>query len=189
MEVLKLDIQESIGLVIRGAMSEDVVDTQPALSAGWDENDDRFAGRIFDDGEVCGFRHGDHERGEMGDSEGLEMNIHIQWTSTTKPIRSQGKLRHDCTYLGEKLKMACDGAPIHSLRSLAFASETPQATIRVAISVCAETYLVREIINSYVGPTSPPTSWIASGIRRPMFRTYFRCRHRRERTSHYGGGQ
>jgi hypothetical protein len=35
------------------------------------------------------------------------------------------------THLGEKLKMACDGAPIHSPRSRAFASETLHATMRV----------------------------------------------------------
>src|SRR5262245_39136282 len=51
-------------------------------------------------------------------------------------------------YLGEKLKMACEGAPIHSPKSRALARETPHATIRVLISVCAETYRVREMTTS-----------------------------------------
>ena len=61
------------------------------------------------------------------------------------------------TNLGGKLKIVCDEAPIHSPRSRASASDTPQATMRVFTSVCAETYRVREMMTSYVGPTSPPT--------------------------------
>ena len=90
------------------------------------------------------------------------------------------------TYLGGKFKIACEGAPIHSPKSRAFARDTLHGTIRVLISVCAETYLVREMTTSYVGPTSPPTSCASSAIKRPIVWTFLRCRHLREKTCHCG---
>lgn len=61
------------------------------------------------------------------------------------------------THFGEKLKIVCDLAPIHSPRSSALASDTPHATMRVGTFVWNATYLVLEITTSYVGPISPPT--------------------------------
>lgn len=73
----------------------------------------------------------------MGDLEGLEVNVHVKRAGTKsyisiKPPRFGKKMKTD---LGEKLKMACEGAPIHSPKSRALASETLQATIRVLMSV------------------------------------------------------
>ena len=85
------------------------------------------------------------------------------------------------TYLGEKLKIAWDGAPIHSPRSRALARETPQATTRVC-SVWAATYRILEMTTLYLGPTSPPTSWTSSAIRRPMFCMFFHWCHLRDIT-------
>lgn len=89
------------------------------------------------------------------------------------------------TDLGLKLKTVWVLAPIHSPRSRALAKETPQATILVLLSVCADTYRVRDMTISYVGPISPPQSWTSSAINKPMFWTCLRCFHRRDKTSHY----
>ena len=51
-------------------------------------------------------------------------------------------------YFVERLKIACEGTPIHSSRSWAFVSETPQVTIRVLNSVWADRYRVLEIMTS-----------------------------------------
>ena len=110
-------------------------------------------------------------------SRGLELRAYYQ------PVFAS--LDRKMAHLGEKLKIVCDGAPIHSPRSCALASDTPQATMHVLISDCAETYHAREMKTSYVGPTSPPTNWTLSAIRRATVCTFFLCLHLRERMTHY----
>lgn len=74
----------------------------------------------------------------MRNGKTLEVNIHVKGSGTTKceeSLAGGSASVVEGAYLGGKLKMACEGEPIHSPRSRALARDTPQATIRVLISV------------------------------------------------------
>ena len=80
------------------------------------------------------------------------MDVHVQRASA-REYQDQGQEHKPETSerkddLGGKLKTVCDEAPIHSPKSRALASDTPQAMIRVFTSVWAETYRVREMMTS-----------------------------------------
>jgi len=87
----------------------------------------------------------------VGDAEALYMDVHVQRASTRVYQGQEQKTKETSRWkadLGGKLKTVCDEAPIHSPKSRALASDTPQATIRVFTPVCAETYRVREMMTS-----------------------------------------
>ena len=63
-------------------MRKDVVHSQTALPTRWNKNDDRLGRGVFADGEICGLGHGDHQGGEVGDLERLEVDVHIEWSGT-----------------------------------------------------------------------------------------------------------
>mmetsp|Transcript_4987 Transcript_4987/g.18699 ORF Transcript_4987/g.18699 Transcript_4987/m.18699 type:complete len:235 (-) Transcript_4987:4219-4923(-) len=88
---------------------------------------------------------------------------------------------------GAKLKRLCDDAPIHSPRSLAFASEVQRPTIRIGFSSWELMYLMRLVTTSMVGPTAPPIKWSSSAMKSETFCTFFLCFHLRLITSHCCG--
>lgn len=76
----------------------------------------------------------------MRDGKALKVDVHVQRPSAEKLLKlSHHRKEYEGKYLGEKLNIAWDGAPIHSPKSRALARDTPQATMRVLISVCADT--------------------------------------------------
>ena len=155
-------------------MCQEVVNSQLALSPRGHENHNRFGGRVFFDGEVGRFRHGDHKRRGVVDSNWIWIAM-----SSGRALKNSNTInkmikryRIVSTNPGQKLKMVCSEAPIHFPRSSAFARETPRTTIRLIPSL-------------EVGPTSPPTFCTSSAIKRPRVCTFLRCRHLWKMTSHY----
>lgn len=59
-------------------MREKVVHRQSTLATGRNKHYDRLVGGVFADGKISRFGHGDHERGEMRDGEGLQVNVEVQ---------------------------------------------------------------------------------------------------------------
>ena len=140
LKIVLLDVEESLGVIVGATVRDEIVGSEATLTTRGNEDDSRLRRRVFDDSKVRGLGHRNHQGREVRNVETLQMDVHVQRAGTKNndqlcPERS----RQNVAYLGGKLKMACEGAPIHSPRSRAFASETPQTTIRVLMSVCAET--------------------------------------------------
>ena len=89
LEVFKLNIEESITIIVGTAMSQDVIRSQTTLATRWHEDDDRLGGRVLYDCQICRFGHSDHERWEVWDIETLQMNIHIERSSTKRNVSTR----------------------------------------------------------------------------------------------------
>jgi hypothetical protein len=61
LQILQLDVSEHVSLVIRGAVSQQVVDCHATLTAGGHKDNHRLGRRVFADGEVGWLGHGDHQ--------------------------------------------------------------------------------------------------------------------------------
>ena len=71
LQVVELNVEEAVAIRIRTTVCDYVVCGQTALAARWYEDDDRLRGRVLDNGEICGLRHGNHKRREVRDGEAL----------------------------------------------------------------------------------------------------------------------
>lgn len=93
-QIRLLNMQEARCIVIGTTMSEDVVGRESALTTRRNEHDNRLVGRVFEDGKVGRFRHGYHERGEVGDLEALDVDVHVEWASTVDMCERDSDLGH-----------------------------------------------------------------------------------------------
>lgn len=158
LEILLLDVEESLPFLVGEAVGEDVVRSKLALLSRRDEGDDGLLASPVVDGEVGGFGHSEHERREVRDVVALDVDVHGERSSaeekegkdeeSVRVSKKKRRRRGEKAHLGAKLKTFCVEAPSQSPRSRAFASETLQATILVGFPVWDETNRVREMRTS-----------------------------------------
>jgi hypothetical protein len=60
-QLLLIDVKEPVLAIVRGAVGQDIVSGKATLPPRRNKNDDRLGRRMFDDRQVGGFRHSDHE--------------------------------------------------------------------------------------------------------------------------------
>lgn len=108
LEVRKLDVEEPIFIPVCGTVGQNVVHGELALLPGRHKDDNRLRWGVFDDGQICGLRHGDHERREMGNVERLDVDLHRQRSSTLKEsVMFPDRLLHQHIPWGEVKDSMC----------------------------------------------------------------------------------
>lgn len=78
-KVLLTTVQESLRLQVCSTKRQEIDGSQSGLLARGDEYNDGEFGRVFADGVVDGFHHGNEAGGSMGDGEALDVQLQRNW--------------------------------------------------------------------------------------------------------------
>ena len=79
-DVLRLRVEEPVGLVVRRGVGQQVDGGQPGLLPAGDEHDHGLAGRMFQDGVVGRLGHGHNPARVVGHREPLDVELQRNWS-------------------------------------------------------------------------------------------------------------